>query len=99
MDWLSNVAVFVAAWGGAGAFADFLLGKAGQKSVRDTLEAWWVMLSDVRLATSTAREAGVAALLLERMFGTFWSSGAPHPSTSCWPGCWHATTPTRRDAA
>lgn len=73
MDWLSNVAVFVAAWGGVGAFADFLLGKTGQKRVRDTMEAWWVLLSDVRLGTFTAREAGVAAGLLERMFGTFWS--------------------------
>jgi len=73
VDWLSDIAVFVAAWGGVGAFADFFLGKTGQKRVREAMETWWIMLSDVELRTFGAREARLAATLLEKMFGTFWS--------------------------
>jgi hypothetical protein len=39
----------IAAFGGVGAFLDFLLGRSGQERVRDFLLRWWVRFDDVNL--------------------------------------------------
>lgn len=69
MDWGATFAV-VGTCGVAGAFIDFLMGKAGQKRVRGWLEDWWLRLSYVTWGNFGREEAAFAISVLDRLFGT-----------------------------
>jgi len=72
VDW-SKILSSIALCGGVGAIIDFVIGKKGQKKVRDSLETFWVRLSDVNVKTFARAEAQFAAQLMENILGRFFS--------------------------
>jgi hypothetical protein len=64
-----TILVTIGVWSGVGAFADFLIGKAGRDRVRDRLEIWWLRFSYVRLRNFGCEEARLALAVLDRIFG------------------------------
>lgn len=73
-----NVIGLIVACGGIGAFLDFLLGRAGQKKVRNVLERWWIQLAYIEARTFASAEASAAATILQRLFGKFFSKQRVH---------------------
>jgi hypothetical protein len=69
MSWQGMVAT-IAASGGAGAFIDFWIGKAGQAKVRGWLETWWIRFSYVNSGNSGREEALFAVSVLDRVYGS-----------------------------
>jgi hypothetical protein len=59
----------VVACGGAGAFIDFYIGRAGQRRIRDWLETWWLRLSYVKWSNFGREEALFAVQVMDRLFG------------------------------
>jgi hypothetical protein len=64
----------VAACGGAGAFFDFWLGRAGDRRLRSWMETWWLRMSYVRIGNFGREEALFAVAVMDRIFGpSLWS--------------------------
>jgi hypothetical protein len=59
----------MAALAGVGVFVDFLLGKSGQKSIRDRLESWWYRFDDVKWNNFGSKEAEYCVRLLDSYAG------------------------------
>jgi hypothetical protein len=55
--------------GAAGAFIDFLMGRAGQDRARDLLTRWWVRFDDVHWDNFGRKEALFAISILDRLAG------------------------------
>jgi hypothetical protein len=68
----SPLSVLVA-FAGCGAFIDFWMGKNGQRNVRDRLETWWLILSDVSIHTFGRDEAIYSDQAIKAVFGSFCS--------------------------
>ncbi len=61
----------IAAFSTIGVFIDFVLGKSGQKWVRDHLERWWIRMSYVRWGNLGEEEAIFCYAIMDRLFGKF----------------------------
>jgi hypothetical protein len=83
VDWLEGVLTTVAACGGAGAFFDFWLGRAGDRRVRAWMETWWLRMSYVRIGNFGREEARFAIAVMNRIFGPRLWSRRRLISTSC----------------
>jgi hypothetical protein len=49
METLKDFLWPIVAFGGLGAFIDFLIGRAGQEKTKDLLLKWWVRFDGVKL--------------------------------------------------
>jgi hypothetical protein len=69
MEALKDTLWPIAAFGFIGAFIDFVIGKRGQERVKDYLLRWWVLFNDVHWNNFGRKEADLAVLTLESLFG------------------------------
>jgi len=68
-DLIQNLLKMTIAFGGCGAAIDFLLGKNGQKKVRDWLELQWYRFSEIKWDNFEEKEASMSIRIIDRIFG------------------------------
>jgi hypothetical protein len=64
-DWLWPIGLLTF----LGACVDFLIGRAGQQSVKDFLETWWIKFDDVHWRNFGRKEAYLAVAAMDVLFG------------------------------
>jgi hypothetical protein len=69
MDKLKDILWPIVAFGGMGAFIDFLIGKTGQEKAKNWLLTWWVRFDDVRWSNFGRVEALFACRVIDKWFG------------------------------